>query len=264
MSTGPADPRLRQVHWRDLVGLAWWERCWELTLWVPWLVVSLWAYRRGWVLPGAALTFFFFLTGLRLSHNAQHRCLGIGRGGHDAVLLLLSVLMLASMHAVRATHLHHHRHCLDEYDIEAGHARERWWRVLFTGPLFPLKLHAAAWRIGDRATRVWIVAELLAAGSFVAMACLWPAAACLRWHFAGAALGECMTGFFAVWIVHRGCDPHHQIARTQRGWLKNVVSYSMFYHLEHHLFPAIPTCHLPRLAERLDQVAPEYRRAQVI
>ncbi len=73
-----------------------------------------------------------------------------------------------------------------------------------------------------------------------------------------------MTGFFAVWIVHRGCDPYHQIARTQRGWLKNVVSYSMFYHLEHHLFPAVPTCHLPRLAERLDRVAPEYRRAQVI
>jgi fatty acid desaturase len=26
----------------------------------------------------------------------------------------------------------------------------------------------------------------------------------------------------------------------------------MFFHVEHHLFPAVPTCHLWRLAERLD------------
>jgi beta-carotene hydroxylase len=38
----------------------------------------------------------------------------------------------------------------------------------------------------------------------------------------------------------------------------------MFYHLEHHLWPAVPTCHLPRLAERLDAVAPGVRERQVI
>lgn len=65
-------------------------------------------------------------------------------------------------------------------------------------------------------------------------------------------------------IVHRGCAHEHNIARTRRGWLKNIVSYSMFYHLEHHLFPAVPTCHLPHLARRLDEVAPEYREKQVM
>jgi fatty acid desaturase len=31
----------------------------------------------------------------------------------------------------------------------------------------------------------------------------------------------------------------------------------MFFHLEHHLFPRVPTCHLPVLAERLDQAMPD-------
>jgi len=49
----------------------------------------------------------------------------------------------------------------------------------------------------------------------------------------------------------------------QRGWLKNMISYSMFYHLEHHLYPAVPTCHLAKRAERVDEAAPEVRGMQV-
>src|SRR4051812_25661125 len=106
------DERLRQVHWRDLVALRWWECLWELSLPTPWLVISLIGYGLE-LWPMAVLgSFFFFLTGLRLSHNAQHHALGIGRLGHDLVLAVLSVFMLASMHAVRVTHLQHHKHCL--------------------------------------------------------------------------------------------------------------------------------------------------------
>ena len=39
--------------------------------------------------------------------------------------------------------------------------------------------------------------------------------------------------------------------------MKAFVSYEMFFHLEHHLFPAVPTRRLPILAGRLDAVAPE-------
>jgi fatty acid desaturase len=37
----------------------------------------------------------------------------------------------------------------------------------------------------------------------------------------------------------------------------------MFFHVEHHLFPAVPTCHLPQLARRLDEAAPEFTRLRV-
>jgi fatty acid desaturase len=37
----------------------------------------------------------------------------------------------------------------------------------------------------------------------------------------------------------------------------------MFFHLEHHLFPRVPTCHLPALADRLQDAAPELSEATV-
>lgn len=178
---------------------------------------------------GAVGSFFFFLTGLRQSHNAQHGCVGVGRAGHHGMLLGLSVLMLASMHAVRVTHLHHHRHCLHEDDDEAVHAGWAWWRVLLAGPYLIARLHRAAWRLGSRRDRAWIALELalaalvvLAAGGLRGSG--HAAAGALRWHAGAMLAGECLTAFFAVWIVHHGCDPHAQIARTQRGWLKNVLS----------------------------------------
>lgn len=254
------DPRLRSVAWRDLVALRWWERLWELLLPLPWLVLSLFFYARGLWFIGAPCSFFFFLTGLRLSHNAQHYCLGLSRRGHDLTLFTIGTLMLASGHAVQATHLHHHRHCLDEDDVEAWPARLPGWRVLLAGPLFWWTLHRGAWRLASRAKRRWIASEIaaIAALVLVAFACGSPA---LRWHLAAMAAGEWHVGFFAVWTVHHGCDPHAphdpRVARTQRGWLKNFMTYSMLYHVEHHLFPAVPTCHLPALARRLDSAAPE-------
>ena len=38
----------------------------------------------------------------------------------------------------------------------------------------------------------------------------------------------------------------------------------MFYHTEHHLFPKVPTCHLPELAERIDKVMPEIKDKTVL
>lgn len=72
--------------------------------------------------------------------------------------------------------------------------------------------------------------------------------------------GQCLTAFFAVWTVHRGCDPDHSIARTIRGKIKAKASYNMFFHAEHHMFPTVPTCKLNVLAERLDAVTPELSR----
>jgi fatty acid desaturase len=264
-------PRRHDLLWRDLVPLTTWEKALECSLSLPWLFLSCFAYDRlshtgslAWFVIGCTGSFFFFLTGLRQSHNAQHRCLGIGRRGHDGMLFLLSVLMLASMHAVRVTHLHHHHHCLHDEDFEAAHSNEPWWKVVLLGPLFVWRLHLFAWHEGDASCRRWILAELLAVAGVVTATQWGLGGDWLRWHVSAMIVGECCTAFFAVWIVHHGCEADGQIARTQRGWLRNFLSYSMFYHLEHHLYPAVPTCHLPRLAERLDRQAPHYRHMQVI
>jgi fatty acid desaturase len=77
-------------------------------------------------------------------------------------------------------------------------------------------------------------------------------------------VGESMTGFFAVWTVHHGCEPDGLHSRTQRGRWINSLFYNMFFHAEHHLFPQVPTCHLSRLAQRLDAAAPDLAWKQVI
>ena len=257
------NPNLQTIEWRDLLKLTRAQKFWELTLPVPWLIASLAFYHRGDWFPGAFCSFYFFLTGLRQSHGAQHYTLGLGKRWEDLVLFVLSLLMLGSMHAVQVSHLHHHRHCLEEDDAEGATARLSWWRALLAGPVFPLRLHTNAWRIGSRVKRRWIAAEI--AGIIAVLgAAIWIPALALRAHVIAMLLGESMTGFFAVWTVHHDCDAHGLHSRTQRGRWINRLFYNMFFHAEHHLFPLVPTCHLAELAERLDATAPELAWKQVL
>jgi fatty acid desaturase len=128
---------------------------------------------------------------------------------------------------------------------------------LLYGPVFLVRLHMRGFRLGWRRHRRWILAELAAGALWVFLDfALW-------YHVAVMAVGQSMTSFFAVWTVHHDCDRSHQIARILRGKVKNRISFEMFFHLEHHLFPKVLTCHLPRLAERLDSAAPELQAHQV-
>jgi fatty acid desaturase len=128
---------------------------------------------------------------------------------------------------------------------------------LLYGPVFLVRLHMRGFRLGRRRHRRWILAELAAGALWVFLDfALW-------YHVAVMAVGQSMTSFFAVWTVHHDCDRSHQIARILRGKVKNRISFEMFFHLEHHLFPKVLTCHLPRLAERLDSAAPELQAHQV-
>jgi fatty acid desaturase len=256
-------PRFETVEWRDLVALTTFEKTLELTLGLPWLVLSLWCYAHGWWCAGLACSFYVFLTGLRQSHNAQHYALGLPRTVQDGVLFALSALMLASMHAVQTTHLHHHRYCLEEEDTEGATARLPWWRALLGGPLFFVRLHRSAWRLARPKKRCWMAAELIVLISVVFTVFYCNAWIAWRWHVGAMLAGECMTGFFAVWTVHYGCKAHEP-GRTQRGRWLNRFSYSMFYHAEHHLFPAVPTGHLPELARRIDLLLPEVSQRQVL
>lgn len=258
------DDRLRSVEWRDLLPLTRSEVVYETLITTPWLAGSLAAWHLAetrhpaFAAVAVVSAFFFFLTGLRQVHNAYHHALGLSRWATDVTMFALSVGMMSAMHAVQTTHLNHHRHCLDRADVE-GHAAQRsWWRAVLGGPAFAVSLHVSGWALAHTRTRRWIVIEL-AALVLVATAAIVIDWLPLRAHVATMIAGQCFTAFFAVWTVHHDCQPVGRIARTQRGWLKNVVSYDMFHHVEHHLFPAVPTCHLPELSQRIDRVAPEYK-----
>jgi fatty acid desaturase len=236
--------------WRDLVALGRWEATMELLLPLPWLAGSLLLAAYGLYLAALPLSFVFFLTGLRLNHGGCHYAIGLRRHATDIVLLVLSVLMLGSMHAVQWNHLRHHRHCLAADDIEAMGARRSGLGAILLGPWFPLRLHQAALRGAAPSTRRWIVAELAANLLWLPLLIGPLALGLWRYHVLAMALGQSLTAFFAVWTVHHDCPPG-VVARTIRSRIKSAITFDMFYHLEHHLYPAVPTAHLHLLAARL-------------
>ena len=138
-----------------------------------------------------------------------------------------------------------------------------WYGALLFGPLFPFLLHWTALTEGETKVRLGVLAELM-----LNLGWLWlvfgvleiPA---LRYHVTAMAVGQCLTAFFAVWTVHHHCDRSHDIARTLRNRVKNMVTFNMFLHIEHHLFPRVPTCHLPQLATRIDRAAPDLKQKMV-
>ncbi len=256
------DARVRSVEWKDLTQISSAEVFKELVLSLPWLAVSLWLASERLYFFALPASFMFFLVGLRQVHNAYHYALGLSRRGSDWVMFALSVLMLGSMHAVQINHLEHHQHCLSEGDVEGASARVPAWKAVLMGPLFPIRLHVNAWRKARGASFRWMVAELsVTAGLVIAVVAV--PSSWLRYHVLAMAVGQCLTSFFAVWTVHHDCEQPGPFARTLRGMLKNGATYNMFFHVEHHLFPAVPTCHLPQLAERLDKAAPEFTRLRV-
>src|SRR5438105_3886404 len=248
-----------QIDWRDLAATTPSDAVRELLLPLPWFAGSLILAEYRLYPLALIASFVFFLTGLRVAHGAFHYTLGLPRRATNVVMLVFSLAMLGSMHAVQWNHLRHHRHCLAEDDIEAMGARRSAWEALLLGPRFPIRLHRAALSGARPRQRRWIAAELggnLAIGA-LAFGMLSPGA--LSFHLLAMAAGQCLTAFFAVWTVHRGCSRTGPLARTVRGRFRAAITFSMFFHLEHHLFPQVPTARLHILARRLDAAAPEAR-----
>jgi fatty acid desaturase len=253
------DPRLGDVEWKDLLDLSRGEVVYEVLLCLPWLAASwILAYSQLWI-PALACSFIFFLCGLRQVHNAFHYAVGLSSRGHELLMFVLSILMLSAMHAVQYNHLRHHRHCMDDEDVEAMSARMPGWKAILIGPYFPYMLHKTALQLGKPSVRRWVLGELGAIALMLGLVLFVWDVGFLQYHVIAMTIGQCLSGFFAVWTVHHDCDRSHYIARTIRNKYKAFVTYNMFYHVEHHLFPSVPTCHLPTLAKRLDGVAPELK-----
>ena len=247
---------LRQVSWVDLTRLRPHEVLHEILLSAPWLAVSLVSAANHWYWLALPASFMFFLTGLRQVHNAFHHSLGLPRWVSDWAMLVLSVLMLGSMHAVQINHLRHHQHCMAEDDIEAMGARLSALGAILLGPRYPYQLHRKAFEVAPLAQRRWMYLELAANVLWISVVFWLIAVPALEYHVVAMAVGQCFTAFFAVWTTHHDCGPEGPIARSIRSRCKALLTYNMFYHFEHHMFPAVPTCKLPILARRIDRIAP--------
>jgi len=249
------DKRLRAVPWKDLTQMTTKDILIENLISLPWIVISLVLFYNGHYLLALPFSFIFFLTGLRQVHNGFHYTLGTSKKAVWWVLFLHSILMLASMQAVKYNHLRHHKYCLQKEDVEGMCAKMNAFQAILHGPLFIFRIHTTVLGSSNKKIikNVWI--ELLAIGCFVFILFLFDIKF-LYYHLTAMVAGEFLTGFFAVWTVHHDCD-EHMFARTLSNKWKNMFTYNMFYHLEHHLFPKVPTIKLPELSKRIKEKLPD-------
>lgn len=247
---------IRHVPWKDLLPMSGMEATWETLLSLPWLLGSWWAYHEHWWPLGLVCSFMFFLTALRQVHNAYHYAMGLPRWATEWFMVIMSPLMFCPLHAVQLNHLRHHRYNMNAEDVEAISAKMSWWKAIVTGPLFPWRLMIKAWQVGNSRYRRWMALEIcICIAWFVLVLFVWDIIF-LKVHVIVMCMGECLTSFFAVWLVHHDCDDVMH-SRTIRNRFKSFLTYNMLYHYEHHLFPALSTCKLPELARRLDHAYPQ-------
>ena len=255
-------PSLANIEWQDLRQLSLGETVYNTFLSLPFLLLSWWSAWQGWWLLALVATFFFFTAALRQAHDCYHRTLGVSKVATELILFMLSITMLCSTHAIRHTHLNHHRDPLGDSDVEGNWARLPWYQAILGGGLFSIAIQWFGLTHGSRRNRMLVGFDLLLifaviATSFITMHPV------LIYHVLVMILANIMVGFFAVWSVHHGCD-EVVYARSERHPLINLLTFNLLYHIEHHLFPAVPTNHLPILAKRLDANAPQWTQQPVI
>jgi fatty acid desaturase len=246
---------LQKVNWKDLKSLTVGEMLIENNLTIPWFAISLTlAYFEHYILA-LPFTAFFFLTALRQVHNGFHNSLGTNRFLTWLSLYINSVLMAASMHAVKFNHIRHHKYCLSEEDYEGKSAGMTWYGAILYGPIHMFLIHKITLQLGNKVYRRNVVLELVSVAVIIFLAVHFRIHF-LIYHLLVMIIGEFLMSFFAVWTVHHDTHDTPELARTQRTAWKNKLTFSMFYHLEHHLFPAVPTIKLPELVKRIDEQLP--------
>lgn len=234
-------PRQRRIALaRPVIGLALYALAAALRLW--------------WITP--LIVFLIFVAVVTVTHDVVHGSLGLRRRQTEWALFLTGALLLESGHAYRTTHLQHHRVFPADNDPEGYPAHISLLGAILYGPVFLARLWWWAYRRNARrpAQRAWLVVE----------AC-WPVivviGGILLWHMTAGVLVYAVLAIVGSWVYplltvhlphrHFGETPLTQ-TRTLRGRIIPALFLELTYHLEHHLYPQVPSHHLKDLARRLD------------
>jgi len=239
---------------RDLLIVPVWRRAFSLV--TPFVLVALFfalAAQGHWVAALTCPVLLSFLTYGSISHDLVHRTLGLPRWLNEIMLSLIELIAFRSGHAYRAVHLHHHAAFPADDDIEGAAARMPLWRALVEG----IGLQARLWFFAMRrpgSHRRWAAAEcavttLLFAGCIAAVPMTIAPLAYALLMIAGSWIFPVITAY----IPHDASGPTDLMqTRLFRGKVLSWLAMEHLYHLEHHLYPAVPHHNWPALATRLD------------
>jgi fatty acid desaturase len=207
-----------------------------------------------WLTP--LLVFLIFVAVVTATHDVVHGSLGLSRRQTDWALFAMGGLLLESGHAYRATHLRHHRVFPGPDDPEGDPARLSLAGAIVCGPLFLPRLWCWAYAQSKAASsqRRWLLAEATWALTVtIAGILLLPITTTVFVYASFVITGSWVYPLLTVHLPHRhyGDSPLTQ-THTLRGRIIPALFLELTYHLEHHLYPEVPSHHLPELSRRLE------------
>jgi beta-carotene hydroxylase len=211
------------------------------------------ATRRWWPLAVLSCIALSFVTYGSTSHDLVHRNLGLPRLVNDLFLSLIEFLALRSGHAYRAAHLHHHARFPHSGDIEGAAAGMSLPRTLFEGVIFQSRIWL--WAVKrSRQYRLLIWLEGFGCILFISVSLiLYSITPIFLVYAVLMIMGSWIIPLITSYIPHnpRGENVLLQ-TRLFRGKIASLIALEHLYHLEHHLYPAVPHHNWPKLARSLD------------
>jgi beta-carotene hydroxylase len=210
----------------------------------------------GWWWLTPFIVFLIFVAIVTVTHDVVHGSLGLNARQTEWALFVFGALLLESGHAYRLSHLQHHRRFPEPDDPEGDPARMSFWGAVLHGPAFLPRLWFWAYRQcrNRPAQRGWLLAEAASALAVpVVGVLLYSVTPAVLVYVLLAVVGSWSYPLLTVHLPHRG---YGDTPLTQTGSLRGGIIPAVFleltYHLEHHLYPAVPSHNLPELARRLD------------
>ena len=262
MNNGAARAELStgiEAELAELIKLDLRKRAAEFAFFVALATGGVWLTFHGLRFPGVIVTALAINAFVLLMHEGMHGVLFGSRLANRAISVFLGATFCMSFSAYRVLHTRHHRYLGDKRDPDDYQnyvdSRSILWslhfmRLLIGSPLYVILIPILALRYGSAEERRDIVAEyvflFIAYGfllSNVALAVLvW------AWWIPLLIVGTLTSvrGFTQHGIADAK-DPYLASRTVLPNPIVGLLLLHENYHLEHHLFPEVPSYHLTRL-----------------
>lgn len=245
-----------------------------ITLWLTGVGVILWQmslapespllWGAGTLLAALGLNGFVLLV-----HDGMHGVLFKNGGFNRLMSVLLSYSHIMSFTAYQILHIQHHKNVGVEGDPDhyANYVKCKpvvWilngLRLLVASFLYLLAIPVLACWHGNASVRRRIAQEYLGLLMIAIPIALWVPGDVLLWTWFVPMLIVALITQLRAFAQHTLTDPTDPLlaARSMRPW--RLVSFVMLYenyHLEHHLFPRIPSYNLPSLSRLIEPRLPK-------
>ncbi len=228
-----------------------------MSLLAPFAAVGLYfwlAFHDHWVPAFLCVVYLSFCTYASTSHDLVHGAFRLPRLLNDLLLSTIELLCLRSGFAYRRTHLHHHRYFPRTDDVEASIAYGSLWKMLLLSPFHQARRWFWSFRNATVRGKAILILEASLAGLYLVLAVVILPQTRVFLVYAILVIGG--SWFYPLATIYIPHDPHRtgKITETRmfRGCLVDTLSLGHLYHLEHHLYPAVPHQNWRELARRLD------------